>query len=237
MTTKARTPRAPTSRSRTPKARPDTSEMVAMHRVFRDALGAADALITPVPAEDFARTATVANFYANVLALLAVHHQGEEELLLPLLRERCPDSLAEIDRVGSQHQGVEELLPAAQTALVAWTAGDDGSGPAAVTAMTDLDKALVEHLDAEEQQLLPLCAEHLTAAEWGALPAHGLANFSGDKIWLALGMIRDRMTQEQRDTMLAKMPPPAVEMWTGFGENAYRGLLAELGPPWGVTSQ
>jgi hypothetical protein len=211
--------------------RPDTDDMVAVHRVFRDTFGAADALITPVAPDDFGRTATIANFYSNVLAFLKVHHDGEDELVFPLLRERCPDDLEKVERVGAQHHDVEQMIPAAQGALVTWAAGDDGATQGAVAALTELDKALVEHLDAEEQELLPLCAEHLSLAEWGALPAHGMANFTGDKVWLVLGLIRDRMSQQQRDAMLANMPPPAVEMWTGFGEDAFRGLLAEVGPP------
>jgi hypothetical protein len=52
-------------------------------------------------------------------------------------------------------------------------------------------------------------------------------------VWLILGLIRDQMTQAQRDQMLAHMPPPAVEMWTSMGEQAYKNLLAEVGPPVG----
>ena len=53
-----------------------------------------------------------------------------------------------------------------------------------------------------------------------------MANFHGDKIWLILGLIRERMTDEQRAAMLEHMPPPAVEMWTGFGEQAFQDYSA-----------
>jgi hypothetical protein len=36
------------------------------------------------------------------------------------------------------------------------------------------------------------------------------------------------MTQEQRDSMLAHTPPPARDMWTGFGENAFNELSAHV---------
>lgn len=214
-------------------ARPDTTDMYAIHRVFRDVIGAADALITPVAADDDARIAVIANFYGNVLSLLAVHHQGEDELLFPLLRERCPDQLEAVERVGGQHHEVEGLIPQAQQSLVAWAAGEPDAAARAVAALRALEAPLIEHLDAEERDILPLCAEHMSLPEWGALPGHGMAHFTGDKIWLILGLIRDRMTQQQRDDMIAHMPPPAVEMWTGFGEVAYRRLLAEVGPPLG----
>ena len=66
---------------------------------------------------------------------------------------------------------------------------------------------LVEHLDEEERLGLPLAAEYLSAEEWGRLPGHGLAAFDGDKVWLILGLIRERMNEEQRVAMLAHMPP------------------------------
>jgi hypothetical protein len=49
-----------------------------------------------------------------------------------------------------------------------------------------------------------------------------MANFHGDKIWLILGLIRERMTDGQRAAMTAHLPPPALEMWTTFGEQAFK---------------
>jgi hypothetical protein len=60
------------------------------------------------------------------------------------------------------------------------------------------------------------------------LPGHALAGYQGDKVWLILGLIRERMTDEQRAKMLANMPPPARDMWTGFGENAFNELSSEV---------
>ncbi len=74
----------------------------------------------------------------------------------------------------------------------------------------------------------PLAAEYLSAEEWGQLPGHGLAAFDGDKVWLILGLIRERMNEEQREAMLSHMPPPAVQMWTGFGEHAFNELAAQV---------
>ncbi len=87
---------------------------------------------------------------------------------------------------------------------------------------------LVEHLDEEEARALPLCAESILAEEWGQLPGHALAGYQGDKVWLILGLIRQRMTQQQRDAMLEHMPPPPRDMWVNFGENAFNELSAQV---------
>jgi hypothetical protein len=71
--------------------RPDTSDMFAVHGVFRDTLGAATVLVGGVLDGDSERLALVANYYENVLSFLRSHHDGEEQLVFPLLRQRCPD--------------------------------------------------------------------------------------------------------------------------------------------------
>lgn len=213
------------------QAQLDVTDMVAVHRVFRDVFGAAPALVGGVTDGDADRRALIANFYDNILKFLHVHHAGEDELVFPLLRERCAAQRDLVDRVAGQHRDVDDLLATAERGVAGWAGGGPTTAAEASTALVALGAKLTEHLDAEEQELLPLCAANLSEPEWGALPGHGMQHFEGDKIWLILGLIRQRFTQEQRDHMLAHMPPPAVEMWTGFGENAFNELIAEVGPP------
>ena len=125
--------------------------------------------------------------------------------------------------MAEQHEEALALLAEARSSLAAWPAGDAAAQKAAAERLEALCARIwSEHLDEEEQNVLPLAAANLSVEEWGALPGHGMANFHGDKIWLILGLIRERMTDEQRADMLEHMPPPAVEMWTGFGEQAFK---------------
>jgi hypothetical protein len=201
--------------------RPDTSDMYAVHGVFRDALGAAPALVGGIAPGDAERVAVIANYYENVLSFLEAHHDGEEHLVFPLLRERCPDNEVLIGHMNDQHHEALALLEEAKVSLAAWPGGDAAAQAAALDRLDQLCSHLLEHLDEEEASVLPLAAEYLSVEEWGALPGHGMANFHGDKIWLILGLIRERMTDDQRAAMVARMPPPAREMWTGFGQQAF----------------
>jgi len=207
--------------------------MYAVHQTLRDSLDCAPQLVGAVDAADSARVGLISNFYENVLSFLHSHHEGEEELIFPLLRQRCPDEVALVDGMASQHAEVVGLVGRSHGALAAWSGGDAAGQSASATALGELGQRLDEHLMAEETQLLPLCGDHLSLAEWGALPGHALGTFDGDKIWLILGLIRDHMSDSQRDQMLSNMPPPAVEMWTTMGEQAYKNLIAEVGPPIG----
>jgi Hemerythrin HHE cation binding domain len=208
--------------------RPDVTDMFAVHGAFRDTLAAAPVFVGQTSPGDQERVALVANYYDNVLSFLEAHHDGEEAIVFPLLRERCPDNGALLDRLAQEHEEAMVLLKAAQRSLAAWPAGDEAARTAVVDDLEALRVQLVTHLDEEEREGLPLCLEHLSMEEWGMLPGHGMANFHGDKIWLILGLIRERMTEEQRTAMLAHMPPPAVEMWTGFGEPAFKDYSGEL---------
>jgi hypothetical protein len=212
--------------------RPDVNDMVAVHGVFRDTLGAAPALIDGASDGEAARVALIANYYDNILHFLEVHHESEEQLVFPLLRERCPGDGPLVDRLEAEHVDAIALLQRAQGAVTAWEGGDRDAAPAARDALESLRSQLVGHLDLEEASMLPLCAAYLSPEEWGAIPGHGLAGYRGDKVWLILGLIRERMNDVQRAAMLEHMPPPARDMWTGFGEQAFNELSAEvaLGP-------
>ncbi len=84
-----------------------------------------------------------------------------------------------------------------------------------------LADALQVHLDEEEEGILPLAEEYLSMEEWGALPGHGMANFTGDKVWLILGLIRENFTPAQRDAMLEHMPPTGqADMGRQWGESS-----------------
>jgi len=199
-----------------------------VHGVFRDALGASGRLVGGVEPGDAERLALIANYYENILSFLEAHHDGEEKLVFPLLRERCAGEDGLIEEMTEQHEEAIALLEEALRALAAWPSGDAGSQKAAEDALTALHDQLVRHLDEEEKRVLPLAAANLSMEEWGALPGHGMANFHGDKIWLILGLIRERMNDAQRAAMLEHMPPPAVDMWTGFGEQAFKDYSTEV---------
>ena len=57
-------------------------------------------------------------------------------------------------------------------------------------------------------------------------------HFRGDKPWLVLGLILEQVEAmggpEAAAGMIAHMPPPAQQMWSGFGRSAFESLTAEL---------
>jgi hemerythrin-like domain-containing protein len=207
----------------------DTTDMIQMHKVFREAFASAAPLVGSVAPGDTARAEVVAGYYANVLELLRVHHEGEDELLWPRLVERAPADADTIRRVAAQHEGIVESLVIAVDRLADWREDPQiDSGAQLAAALATLGAELALHLDEEERVILPMAARHLTAAEWGELPGHGMRSFRGDRLWLVLGLIQEQMSAEQVGQMEAHMPPPLLEFWTTAGRDEFNACVADL---------
>jgi len=201
--------------------------MVEMHRVFRTALAQAPDLIGSVAPGASDRRALVGAYYANVLRLLHAHHDGEDLLLTPKLVERNPRHAEQISTVAAQHRQVQPLIDATEAGIAAWH-DNPGSTSALLAAAGELNAALTAHLDIEEQQILPLASQCVNVMEWGELPAHGLGNFDGDKLWLVLGLIRAELSAANLADMDAHLPPPVATMWAETGEVQFQAFVAHL---------
>jgi iron-sulfur cluster repair protein YtfE (RIC family) len=207
----------------------DVSDMAAVHQVFRDAFGSPAALVSTVGSEDVERQILVGEYYSEVLALLAVHHEGEDELVWPLLRERAPQHVELVAEMEGQHHQIHADVERAVEALAAWsTAPHPDTADSLVAALEAVDASLIPHLDREEREILPIAAVTMTGEEWGRLPQHGTEHFRGEKLWLILGLIREQMTPDQLAAMDAAMPPPAVEFWRDAGQGMFDDFMARL---------
>jgi hemerythrin-like domain-containing protein len=213
-------------------ARPDTSDMVRVHRVFREGFAVAPQLLGAARAEDSAQIQRIATYYDALVLFLHVHHEGEDELLWPRLLDRCPARAATVEHAAGQHQGVLGDLAVSEARLAEWKAEPTPDRAASLAAaLATLGANLAVHLDDEERNILPLAAEHLTVEEWAELPTHGMQT-GGQRaphlMWLVLGLIREQMSAEQRAHMDSVMPPPVLELWTTQGEPMFREFITEL---------
>jgi hypothetical protein len=206
----------------------DVSDMLAVHRALTGALGAAPAFVADA-GPDVGRVEVIGSFCENVIEFLHVHHAGEDEVIYPLLEERCADSRSELERIDDQHKLLHAPMDAARSAITAWRgAPTNESAQAVVEALGSINEPLAPHLAEEELVVLPIASKHLSPEEWGKLPAHHLMMFSADKPWLMMGLVREQMDQEHRDAMLAGMPPEMRAMWTEHMEPAFNAFVADV---------
>lgn len=207
----------------------DATAMTRFHHIFREALDAAPLFVGDVPADDRARADFVGAYYANVLKLLHAHHEAEDLTIYPLMMERLPEHAEVISRVNAEHEALLGTLVAAEDAVAAWRANPStASRDSAVTSLAALQAILVKHLDHEEAEVVPLIGLCINVAEWGEMSAIAFQHFSGDKVWLAIGLIQEQMLAEENATMEANMPPPVHDFWVDSGRPMFESFVTEL---------
>jgi hemerythrin-like domain-containing protein len=205
----------------------DVSDLYAVHEALTGALDAAPEYVAA--AGDSERVEMIGSFYENVIEFLHVHHTGEDELVYPLLEERCEQSRPVLERIDDQHKLLDAPMVAGRSAIAAWRAAPStDNAQAVIDAIGSIDELLRPHLEEEETVLLPIATKWMTPEEWGRLPGHAMMSFRADKPWLMAGLVYEQLDQEHRDGMLAGMPPEMRTMWAEQMEPAFNAFIAEV---------
>lgn len=168
----------------------DVRDMIVVHTALLREFRLAPAAVAAVAPGDLKRAAVVDRHLGFLCELLHHHHEGEDELLWPLMRERVSVSALRIlDDVESQHAGLDDALRAVTDLRARWCAGADATGrDGLVDVLHRLHRSLRAHLDLEERAVLPLAAAVLTDAEWHAVGEAAVAAMPKPALLLAFGM-------------------------------------------------
>lgn len=188
----------------------DVRDMVVVHTaLLREFRLAAPAVVRTTPG-DRKRAATVDDHLQFVCDLLHHHHEGEDELLWPVLRPRVgTEAQAVIDAAEEQHAGLDAALGRVGAARSSWRAEPSAAHrDVLAAALQELHGLLAEHLELEERALLPLAAAGLTHAEWHALGASAVAALPKPVLPLVFGMFAYEGDPAVLRAMLA--PAPAL---------------------------
>jgi len=210
----------------------DVHDMVVVHRAFRREFTLLPGLVRDVAPGDVARAAVLAGHARLCLAGLHLHHTSEDELLWPLLERRARPSADLVARMESQHHRVEALVDGLQDALDRWEVEARPAVTAEVAAGAEgLAAALLEHLDEEEREILPVAARHVTPEEWAAVGEHGLARVERAHLPLMFGMVIEEATPDERREMLGKVPFPVRLLLRTWGARHYARYVRRVRTP------
>ncbi|WP_109778175.1 hemerythrin domain-containing protein [Streptomyces sp. CG 926] len=219
-TTQPRTAQGPRSHRST--ARPNTHEMVVIHRGLRREARLLVELIAAVAPGDTARARTLGDHFRDYRLGLTGHHHGEDAYLWPPLMARVDLEADLVLRMEAQHDRVAASLEAVGEALPAWEGwAGEAERDVLVSLLAEHRTVLLEHLDDEEESLLPLAARHLSAHEWDRLGEHFLAATPKPKLLFFLGMVLEEADRAERASMLASLPLAGRLLWRTVGRPAY----------------
>ena len=202
----------------------DTSVMPTIHTLFRREFRLAGGVIRRVADGDVRRATVVAEHLDLMARTLHEHHTAEDELLWPKLLERVPEELAPIVRLmEAQHGQVDALLTEIGGIRPRWAATADPADRDRLAELFDqLYVHLAEHLDAEEERLLPIAARAVTQAEWEEMGERARENGRRSEMALVLGMIQYEGDPAVVAKMLAEAPAPVRWIVPRLSRRAFR---------------
>ena len=189
----------------------DAQDMTLVHRVFRREFNDIPGLIAAVPAGDTARAKVVADHLSFMVDGLHHHHAAEDELVWPKLLARAPAQQVEIRRMEEHHAGIAAAIGRVQSDLSAWnTTADRSACDRLLAAVAELSRLLVQHLDDEERNAVPLIEEHLTEDEWQEATKRGASFLSShQRLGIVLGgLVLDYASPDEGRKFLAGVPMP-----------------------------
>jgi len=202
----------------------DTSVMPCLHSFFRREFRLAGGLLRGVAPGDTERATVVADHLDFIALALHHHHTLEDELLWPLLLQKVPGELAPIVHLmESQHERVDGIAADIAAGLPEFRAA---AGEIERDRLADLFDMLyvhlAEHLDAEEERLLPIAARALTQAEWDAIGEAGRDRAPRQHRTLAFGMFQHDGDPAAIALMLSDAPPPVRWLLPRLARRAFR---------------
>ncbi|MBO1754808.1 hemerythrin domain-containing protein [Allobranchiibius sp. CTAmp26] len=168
----------------------DVRDMIVVHTAMLREFRLLPEAVARVEPGAVKRAAVIDRHLGLLCDMLHHHHEGEDALLWPRMRERVPaQATVLIDEVEGQHVRLDAALADVAAARAAWrrdaasTHRDELAG-----RLRTLYDLLKEHLELEERTVLPLAAGVLTEAEWAAIGEAGAAGLPKSTLPLVFGM-------------------------------------------------
>jgi len=208
---------------------PNIREMYVVHRVFRRELTLLPRLVREVREGDTGRAAQVGGHLRLVLDGLHMHHTGEDEVLWPRLLERAAPSAELVRTMQAQHHRVDDHLDRLGPLLQEWMRSASVLRGEQLARVTDeLRESLLEHLDLEEREILPLVSRHITVAEWDSLGEHGRGAIAPRLLPLLFGSVLEDADPQEREMMLSPLPAPVRLLLRTWGSRHYRRYIKRV---------
>jgi hemerythrin-like domain-containing protein len=202
----------------------DTREMIVVHTAFRREFRLMAGVVNATPSGDTARAKVVSEHIGFMIDMLHHHHTNEDRLLWPKLLERVSGEMVPIVLLMSaQHEKIADAIELMQESREPFAA--TGSAEARRTladACEHANELLHEHLDAEEERLLPIAARHIELEEWEQLGEEGMDSMPKRQLPLVFGMMKYEADPEVLAKMLAGAPAPIRVLMPRLSGRAFR---------------
>ncbi|GAB2646512.1 hypothetical protein GCM10009743_22620 [Kribbella swartbergensis] len=199
----------------------------AIHAAFRRDLGRFVDALERFPAGSRQRAQQLATAWANFDEQLTRHHEGEHEIAWPAL-ESIGVSHDVLTQMDAEHDTMAAALTATRGAMASLrrTASAEDAA-AALTAMRELQRVTVQHLDHEEAEIEPVYLQNQDSA---ALKAMGrqFAKVSPSQGGTFFAWVTDGAAPEELTAVTSGIPKPVFTVITGLFGRTYRRTVAPV---------
>ncbi len=208
-----------------------SATMRRVHRFFLWAYDEAPGLVRSAAPGDTARSGYVGEVLGNFDKVLHVHHEGEDLLMYPQLKQRAPACALHVAQMLEQHQQVTRRLEDIEPVRLRWMeTADPETGRELAERYEDLKAVLNVHLRREVTEVMPAVDRTLNEKELKQIGQHGIGQF--DKKFLVgyLGMVMATNPPGDREELFKEIPPPVRLAYKLVGRKMYRKQYATLFP-------
>jgi Hemerythrin HHE cation binding domain len=175
-----------------------------IHRAVRRDLDDFARALDGFPAGDRERAAALAARFQWFDTFLTHHHEGEEEILWPVLRTSPPNT-EEVGELTDEH---ERILAALSTARAAFaTFGSSATAEDAASAVRELNGAATEHFTHEEGEIVELCSQADPVALKAAFKKLGRRAGLREGLWF-MQWVSDGASADDKAFLRTVIPPP-----------------------------
>src|SRR5687768_16595674 len=196
---------APTS-----EAPPDTTMMRTVHDAPRRDLARANEVLADAGTLGGDQRCAIGTHLEWMMGFLRAHHASEDNGLYRLAGERAdPAARLVLDRMRADHHAVAAAISEVDLAAAALRADrSDDAVRRTATALCALVVVLRPHLQAEEDDAMPIVSRLISAAEWQAIEKeHNLDPKSTSELGFEGHWLIDGSTDADRATVLGLVPP------------------------------
>ncbi len=146
-------------------------------------------------------------FYGYAGEVLA-HHTIEDDYFFPALAEQVGAATARIDRLARDHADLDEIMTAVTAGLERIGAGTL-TGAEVTVSLRELAVHMDEHLDFEDEEILPRFERHFSVESYEALEAQAQKSLGiGKQAAFTIPFVAASVTPELREQLLGGAPAP-----------------------------
>jgi hemerythrin-like domain-containing protein len=207
--------------------RPMTMNRV-IHAAVRRDLSRLESALAGAPDGDRERAAALRNAYVYLQGELVRHHEGEDDLIFPMLGRAGADPDL-LEAMEEEHLVMAEALQSTRAAMEHYAvSGSTADARTAHERVVHAQEVVDRHLDHEERDLEPVMISHAESDEWKAVEKQ-LRRQPPRVAGPFFAWIQDDMGAEERSYLESAVPGPVRFLMSRvFGRSYHR----EIAPVW-----